>query len=528
MSLNMNLPIALHGLGIAIILMPSLAACGGKTDVDASISESSSGGSHAPSPFAAGGLGADGAGAAWVAIGGSGTLATSAGGVNNLGGAGNAATGGSRDCGTAVCGPLSCGSLVDGCGAIINCGFINCSVPICGTVDPNTGVSTPNVCPPCTPTTCAAAGANCGQIPDGCGNVIDCGSCSDPTQCCGCGNPGIANVCGAGSSTSGQMPYSCIAGTQGCLCDSMGNCAPDLACTPQVVSNPSLCCSGTHCTPPNGGQSIGGICAGTSKTPCGGPGTPGITIPAASGDNDNCGYPSDSFANNAFICGINATGGDTVPTQVEVFFNDAHAMTLGCATANNPVSPPTSDPGYVYYPQTGDPSCVDAAGRPIRPSLYVTDISGDATCTVGDQQEGGQGYDPVAVFGTWKSVTNGTPDPDPIGGFNYWNLTSDADMLPASVQAKCPCTAGNCLGDTGVSMGYGAEARFELALLSGHSYRLQIILHDGSPDQNAGESCVIFGIGSGICIPRTCADYPAGTCGPQSDCCAGAIDCGSC
>ena len=46
----------------------------------------------------------------------------------------------------------------------------------------------------------------------------------------------------------------------------------------------------------------------------------------------------------------------------------------------------------------------------------------DANCIAGDQQQGGQEYDPVAIFGTWKSATGNTPDADPPGGFNYWYL----------------------------------------------------------------------------------------------------------
>jgi hypothetical protein len=44
----------------------------------------------------------------------------------------------------------------------------------------------------CTQTTCALAGAACGQIPDGCGAMLDCGGCAAGT----CGGFGVANQCG--------------------------------------------------------------------------------------------------------------------------------------------------------------------------------------------------------------------------------------------------------------------------------------------------------------------------------------------
>jgi acid phosphatase len=50
----------------------------------------------------------------------------------------------------------------------------------------------------CTPTTCAAKGANCGTISDGCGGTLSCGTCTPPQTC---GGGGAANVCGGGTST---------------------------------------------------------------------------------------------------------------------------------------------------------------------------------------------------------------------------------------------------------------------------------------------------------------------------------------
>ncbi|HEX9102297.1 MAG TPA: tryptophan synthase alpha chain, partial [Polyangia bacterium] len=57
------------------------------------------------------------------------------------------------------------------------------------------GGGTPNQCgaPSCTPTTCAAAGAQCGIIGNGCGGTVDCGACAPGTVCGG----GGANKCGS-------------------------------------------------------------------------------------------------------------------------------------------------------------------------------------------------------------------------------------------------------------------------------------------------------------------------------------------
>ena len=307
----------------------------------------------------------------------------------------------------------------------------------------------------------------------------------------------LGSVDGDGGIASG-LPTTCIVGTRGCLCDSSGGCAPPLTCTPQTSPKPSLCCKGADCT--SAGGSIGATCSAISGAPsC----TPGITIPAGTATNDNCGYAKTSFIESATICGINAVGGGAKPAIIQVFYNDEHALTLGCATSTDPVSPLSTDPAAVHYPQTGDPACVDTMGRLLRPTLYVTDISADPTCTAGDQQHGGPAYNPIAIFGTWKSATEGvanvgTPDKaDPMA--NTWNLTSSADPVPASAMQAC-------------RQGYGTELRFEVGLISGHSYRFQVIAHDG--DQNkggdSGEACSVFCAGTGM------------LCGPGVTLCGGA------
>ena len=47
----------------------------------------------------------------------------------------------------------------------------------------------------------------------------------------------------------------------------------------------------------------------------------------------------------------------------------------------------------------------DPSGRPMFPSLYVTDITNNLNSTAGDWQQGGTPIAPSAVYGTWKSIT---------------------------------------------------------------------------------------------------------------------------
>jgi len=313
---------------------------------------------------------------------------------------------------------------------------------------------------------------------------------------------------GAGSGA----PTTCIVGDQGCLCDSTGGCRPGLTCTEQTSPRPNLCCDGTDCS--NVGGTVGATCSMVTGAPsC----TPGITIPAATTGNDNCGYPTADFVESDTLCTIEAVGGGATPAIIRVYYNDEHALTLGCETPNFPLSPLSAVPDSVFYPQTGDPDCVDAVGRPLRPMVFITDISVDSSCNAGDLQQGGPGYDPVAIFGTWKGATEnpdktGTPLPDPMR--NDWNLTSSGDPVPATALA---CTEH-----------YGTEVRFEVGLISGHSYRIQVIVHDG--DQNkggdSGEACVNFCAGTGtLCDPGVveCVDDPDGnaTCPDGTSCVQG-------
>jgi hypothetical protein len=129
----------------------------------------------------------------------------------------------------------NCGRISDGCGNVLDCGTC-----------PNGGVcgaQTPNVCgPPCMPTTCQQLGATCGLQGDGCGNVVPCGTCTAPAVCTGtpshCVMPqscmprscqDVGATCGYASDSCGGLAFcgTCPAG-QNCVggkC-SNGTCMP--------------------------------------------------------------------------------------------------------------------------------------------------------------------------------------------------------------------------------------------------------------------------------------------------------------
>lgn len=199
-------------------------------------------------------------------------------------------------------------------------------------------------------------------------------------------------------------------------------------------------------------------------------------------------------------------------TEIKLWYADEHALTLGVrrvivktqagtTITDYPLSPTPGVASVVYNPQvgttiqSGDQNGNDAAaggGRALWPSIFVTDLTvNGALSRIGDWQQGGHGYSPSIIYGTWKgavktvdkthstATTVITPDADPQQ--NHWNLAG-GDAPPAGVPTE----------------GYSAEVVWkmsDLGLISGHRYRLEFMVHDG--DQNkvggdAGEACTVI------------------------------------
>ncbi|TNE51004.1 MAG: hypothetical protein EP343_06085 [Deltaproteobacteria bacterium] len=123
----------------------------------------------------------------------------------------------------------NCGEIPDGCGQLLNCGACPAGQ--------NCGAKGPNVCGEgtCTATTCQAKNATCGQLPDGCGTVLNCGSCS-PGQ--GCQNNQCVcqpKTCQSANAQCGEVSDGCGKTLQCGSCKAGQSCEDNnrCSCTPK-------------------------------------------------------------------------------------------------------------------------------------------------------------------------------------------------------------------------------------------------------------------------------------------------------
>jgi hypothetical protein len=209
----------------------------------------------------------------------------------------------------------NCGKIGDGCGGVVDCGACS-GTDVCG------GSGKPNICgnsfaypdgATCAPRTCADVGANCGPVGDGCGGLLDCGTCKTPYTCGGGGTPSVCGnkfvdadggIIGCTKKTCASIGANCGPVADGCggllAC---GTCSSPYICggggTPNRCGNPFVSDSGLACTPKTcadlnancglAGDGCGGtINCGSCSFPdiCGGGGVPsrcgGSTVDAGS------------------------------------------------------------------------------------------------------------------------------------------------------------------------------------------------------------------------------------------------------
>ena len=129
------------------------------------------------------------------------------------------------------------GSVALVAGLVVACGGTDQTVNLdrAGGASAASG-STGDISSPCVAATCDSLGANCGQVPDGCGSVISCGQCADG-EICGAAGP---NLCGAGACS----PRTCadLGAACGSVADGCGQivACPDTCVAPQVCGSYAL------------------------------------------------------------------------------------------------------------------------------------------------------------------------------------------------------------------------------------------------------------------------------------------------
>jgi hypothetical protein len=148
-------------------------------------------------------------------------------------------------CSPATCATLGydCGYAADGCGGLLQCG--SCVAPqFCGGggFDRCGGCGSPDCCAPaeagggCPPLTCLQLGIACGPAGDGCGGLIECGTCPSGQTC---GGAGVAGQCGVPDAGLPPCcaPTSCAeqhidCGPAGDGCGGILQCGQSTPCTP--------------------------------------------------------------------------------------------------------------------------------------------------------------------------------------------------------------------------------------------------------------------------------------------------------
>ena len=282
-----------------------------------------------------------------------------------------------------------------------------------------------------------------------------------------------------------------------------------------IISDGIDPCNPGGATVYNGGTSSTNFTTCNSACAIGNPPPPNGCTSCLLGYPDNSNLPKSAVVFNEdgvlkaiepspLSCGILEAG------FIKAWYSDEHALLLGVSsvvvkrpngssyTTNYPITAYSGTPNCSSSLQlgttisTGAQSGNDVAvtsdpygGRPVYPALFITDLTvNGATSRLGDWQQGGTPYYPTVVCGSWKSAVKNVdsthnpvavtinPVSDPAQ--NHWNLAG-GDAPPSGTQDE----------------GFGAEIKWDIAtlgLIPGHTYRIQLMVHDGDQNKTGGDA----------------------------------------
>jgi uncharacterized repeat protein (TIGR01451 family) len=189
--------------------------------------------------------------------------------------------------------------------------------------------------------------------------------------------------------------------------------------------------------------------------------------------------------------------------HVGVFTNDESGLFIGHGG-----TPSSHVPGQAYGeampPVFGTGN--DASARPFAPTIYLTDITSNASAMGGDWEQGGHAAttDASGLYGSWSPNLGKKPV-----NKNNWVLGPHADPIPATDAFGGTTTKFNegygsevTWGVSGL-MAYDPTTHTYVALQPGHTYRVQSITHDTDENKgngDVGEVCTTFSVAPGASI----------------------------
>jgi hypothetical protein len=324
----------------------------------------------------------------------------------------NTGDGSNSSCNKLTCAILgyTCGETGDGCGGMIDCGTCP-SDQACG------GGGKFSVCGgsgPCKPKTCTELGSTCGPEGDGCGNLIQCGSCSKPDICGGGGTPSVCGTNGAPHPDGGLDGGPCVPKTcasQNISCGPAGDgCGNVLACGSCTIAG-ETCGGGAmngQCGKPAG--CVPETCASLGVS-CGpiGDGCGGLitscgtcTAPSICGGGMQPSVCGDSTCTGLCLDQVTCTGGGTTTLSGQVV-----AGTLPTYGSPDPV------PNVLVYVPNSTPSAfstgvecsacgADVSGSPLIEA--TTDYQGNFTLSNVPIPPAGTVLPLVIQLGRWRRI----------------------------------------------------------------------------------------------------------------------------
>ncbi len=322
--------------------------------------------------------------------------------------------------------------------------------------------------PSCAPATCASLDANCGNPPDGCGNIIQpsCGACTGGATCGGGGTP---FVCGGTTC----IPSTCA--SLGLQCGAAGDgCGSALSCPP--------CEAGTAC--------VAGQCVVPPCTPL------TCSVAGPDGAPAECGTPADGCG-GTLTCGPCAAG--TVCSDTDTCITPMCTPTT-CAALDFHCGSPTNGCGGTL--DCGSCNPPDTCGGGGTAGVCGSGGCQKATC-------GSLGFNcGPAGDGCGGELSCGTcTPPETCGGGGKASVCGGTACAPTT----CAALGFNC-GPAGDGCG-GALACGPCPV--------------GEACGAGGKPGVCAPLDAAACVPETCAQRHT-TCGPAGDGCGGLLACGTC